>query len=180
MSKMGQGNPIGNKIGVCAECHNKAEVAVYSGGNPQAVCEDCYKADLLLQKKIAQKNGAQVVMPGVGGTVSSGTASSSVSTAISFIGANDERQRYLDVIQRASPSWVDGFIKEVMVKRVLQYDWKEIVKSERWFSVLDLRRFALEVDPDFEKSTKQVFESSTLPVRKRERKPRASRATVGA
>lgn len=145
MSKFGQGTPAG-RIGVCAQCHNKAEVAVYPGGNPDSICETCHLDNQKLEAKIQEKHGTPAHDPRLVGTADVYQSNFGTRRPV------DERERYIAVISgKATEEWVDKFIKEVLTKNVLKFDWKEIIQSERWFSLLDLRRWALEVDPDMEK-----------------------------
>ena len=126
------------KIGMCAQCHNKAEVHKYPNDNPDPICEDCYKENQQLEKKIQSK--AEQVQ------------SAQVTLDVSTSYGSDERQQYLDVIWReATDEWLENLINEVLTKKVMYYDWKKIIMNERWFSILDLRRFALELCPDMDK-----------------------------
>ncbi len=150
--------------GICAQCRNKAEVKTYPNDNPDPICEKCYVDNQRLEKKIAEKGGAAI-------------ASESAPSRINeVLGASDERERYIQaIIQGASDKWIESFIKEVVVKNVLRYDWKEIIKFERWFSILDLRRFALEVNPNFEQLS-NATEVASEPVKKPKRKQRTKGA----
>lgn len=75
-----------------------------------------------------------------------------------------ERQGYLDVIQRKADSvWVAKLIKEVVAKKILKYDWFRVISNPRWFSVLELRRFALELDPEFEREVPEEDEPERVP-----------------
>jgi hypothetical protein len=38
---------------------------------------------------------------------------------------------------------------------VFEYDFMRIIENERWFSLMDLRRLALKVDPFFERVVEQ-------------------------
>lgn len=130
-------------IGTCAQCMNKAEVHVYPNDNPQAICENCHNENMKLEKKIQDKT----------------VVKSSESIGYRLEPSNDERDQYIRVIcNKASEEWVKSFIKEVVTRKVLTYDWRTIIRNERWFSILDLRRFALEIDPDMDKvEEKQGF-----------------------
>ena len=122
-------------IGNCAQCMNKAEVRVYPNDNPEPICENCYRENQKLEQKISDKT-PQASQPeqwnppaSMGGT---------------------ERDMYIDVISRmASDEWVKKFTKDI--KRVLINDWKTLIRNERWFSLLELRRYALQVDTDMDK-----------------------------
>lgn len=140
MSKFGQGRPAGT-IGPCAQCHNKAEVAKYPGDNPEQICEKCHLENMALERKIGEVHGHPAP-----------TFAPPVRYSTAETGGDPERELYLRVISEgATEDWVEDFIKEVLTKNVLKYDWKQIIRSERWFSILDLRRFALDINPDFEK-----------------------------
>lgn len=157
---------VTGSIGTCDQCRNKAEVAVYPyhpydnpQPNPQPICESCYKENVKLEHKITESGGNRpeshnpptVEVEGAKHVSSSGLQSSR--------NGEDpyaaERARYLQVIfEKADDAFVEKFITEVVVKSVLKFDWQEIMKLERWFSVLDLRKFALELDPMFDKPKK--------------------------
>lgn len=139
------GQPIVGRMGFCAQCRNKAEVSVYPGGNPQAICGDCYQEDMKLEEIISERNGATQ-----GGPMLAPHVIAAAPVQVS------ERDRYINCIQsKASPEWLEGFINEVIIKNVLKFDWKEIIQNQRWFSILDLRRFALQVDPAVDDPPKQ-------------------------
>lgn len=172
MSKFGTGVPVGS-IGICAQCKNKSEVARYPNDNPDPICEDCYRENQILEQKINDKQteALDVVYP-ANHPARNGNNSSGFTPS--------ERDRYIQIItSRASDAWVDSFIREVVVKNVLKYDWKEIIKSERWFSVLDLRRFALEVSPNFENDQirEKVNEAYIKIVTRKPRKQRKGAVT---
>lgn len=162
-------------IGVCAQCRNKAEVKLYDGWNPEPVCEDCQRENVKLEKVNQDKGGASL-LPALK------PASAASAKLVDFHGtASEEREQYIAVISQADPKWVEHFIKEVMAKNVLLYDWKEIIKFERWFSILDLRRFALEVNPDFERaSSKPKSIQQSLKTTRKPRKPAQQQQPVGA
>ena len=74
-----------------------------------------------------------------------------------------ERQKYIGVIaSKANDAWITRLIKEVISKRILKYDWQRVIANPRWFSVLDLRRFALDLDPNFEKRYEEFDEPQGL------------------
>ena len=130
-------------IGVCAQCGNKAEVATYPGFNPQAVCENCQKGNEGLEQIIAEKQvvRSEPLERNTNGLFQSRSESQ-----------GDERELYIRTItNKATDEWLKRFIKEVVVKQVLRNDWKSIIRNERWFSLLDLRRFALDIDPDVDR-----------------------------
>ena len=66
-----------------------------------------------------------------------------------------EKARYLEIIRSASPELVDEIVKDIYEKKILHYDFNQIVLNERWFSLMDLRRMALRINPNFEKDLKQ-------------------------
>lgn len=150
MGKIGEGRAIKNEIGTCAQCHNKAEIAIYPNDNPDPICESCYIENQKLEEHIQAKSAEN------------GNSAVRIVKEIApdirdrILTPEGERQRYIDIITKgADDKWVDTFIKEVVLKKVLVYDWREIIKTERWFSVLDLRRFALEVDPQMDKPKRE-------------------------
>lgn len=167
------GGVITGAIGTCAQCRNKAEVAHYPYDpvdnpqpNPDEICESCYKANVELEHKITDAGGNRPESHNKPADVPAGQAgpgpgvSSIMTPSVDAFAA--ERARYLEVIfAKSNDEFVDKFIDEVVKKSVLKFDWKEIMKSVRWFSVLDLRKFALELDPNFEKP---------LPVKKSRRR----------
>lgn len=136
MGKFGGSMPAG-AIANCAQCLNKAEVRIYPNDNPQPICEDCYRDNQKLEHKIIEKAEASRPEP-------------SYSFNPPPSNGGSERDRYIDTITRmASDEWVKKFTKDL--KRVLINDWQTIIRNERWFSLLELRRFALEVDSQFDK-----------------------------
>ena len=170
MGKFGS-EPVVGSIGVCAQCHNKAEVRVYPNDNPEAICEDCYRDNQKLEQKIFDKSIS--VQTGLGEGQQSLFQSSS---------GSEERDLYIRTIcNKASDAWLERFIDEVVRKQVMVYDWKTIIRNERWFSILDLRRFALEVDPDLDKPVvvgARIFSPSISVPKKRGRKPRQPKELI--
>ena len=68
----------------------------------------------------------------------------------------DEKRRYLDLILgSATDELIDEIVSEIVEKKILHYDFSRIIENERWFSIMDLRRIALKVSPDFEKPSKK-------------------------
>lgn len=129
-------------IANCAQCMNKAEVRIYPNDNPQAICEDCYKDNQKLEQKIATK--AEAVS--LNNAVDFKTDNTPLLQSYSGL----ERDKYIDIICRmASDEWVKKFTSHI--KRALVNDWQTIIRNERWFSLLELRRFALQLDPDMDK-----------------------------
>ena len=150
-------------IGPCAQCGNKAEIKTYPGFNPQAVCENCQRDNERLEEKIIEKAGEKK------------QAQNRVVTEEMPVYVGDERELYIRTISnKATDEWLKRFIKEVVIKQVLRNDWKTIIRNERWFSLLDLRRFALEVDPDVDKpnppDSVHIFEPKVRIKRGRPRK----------
>lgn len=127
-------------IATCAQCLNKAEVRVYPNDNPDPICEDCYQDNQKLEHKIATKAEE---------TRSLNTPLPEAKETALFQ-SSSEREKYIDVICRmASDEWVKKFTKDI--KRVLVNDWQTIIRNERWFSLLELRRYALQLSPDMDK-----------------------------
>lgn len=173
MGKFGEGARTGH-IGICAQCKNKSEIALYPNDNPQEICEACYRDNCKLEQKIAEKAEA-ATNTNVNGAVAPLRQTSSSSSS-----SSPERDRYIDVICRnADPKWVDTFIREVVVKNVLKYDWKMIIQNDRWFSVLDLRRFALDIDPGFETETEKVEPSRLVTPEVKPKRTRTKRNVKG-
>ena len=181
-----QAHGIGPRVGhmgFCAQCKNKSEVRLYSGDNPEPICEDCYMSNQQLEAKIGNKEVLALQGQNPAQNYISGSPPP----------PTDERSIYLDVVSKASPEWVNKFISEIVTKQVLQYDWFTIVKNDRWFSILDLRRFALQVNPEFEKPKEisharieprieprpEIVRTSTRPKVRRGR-PKADTAGEGA
>jgi hypothetical protein len=170
MSLFGSAN-----IGICAQCRNKAEIRTYPNDNPEPICEACYKSNQELEKKISDK--AQVVM--------ATNEKKSYETSGPIV-TSDEREHYIRTIcNKADDKWLERFITEVVTKKVLIYDWKTIIRNERWFSILDLRRFALEVDPDLDapkiaKGFKEFQATEPIVVKRRGRKPKATKELLNA
>lgn len=65
---------------------------------------------------------------------------------------NNEKSKYLEIILGASQSLIDEVVKDIYEKRILHYDFNQVVQNERWFSLMDLRRMALKINPEMEKS----------------------------
>lgn len=66
-----------------------------------------------------------------------------------------EKERYLTVIREGmTTQMVDEIVKDIYEKRILHYDFNQIINNDRWFSLMDLRRMALKVDPNFERVDK--------------------------
>lgn len=153
-------------IGRCNQCGNQSELKIYPNDNPQAICENCHRDNLKLEGKILEKKAVVNVVE-----VSSNNHQ-----------VSDERSRYINIIvSKASDQWLDSFIKEVVVKKVLIYDWKTIIQNERWFSILDLRRFALDIDPDMDKPGFNMIENNEQIVSViKPRKRRATKEPVNA
>ncbi len=125
-------------IANCAQCMNKSEVRIYPNDNPQPICEDCYKENQKLELKISDK------------AVEAIRSQENYSFNPSTSNGNSERDKYIDTICRmASDEWVKKFTKDI--KRMLVNDWQTIIRNERWFSLLELRRYALQVNPELEK-----------------------------
>jgi hypothetical protein len=135
--------PMVGAIGRCAQCGNNSEIRVYPNDNPQPICESCYLGNQQLEQKITEKKESA--------SIQTALENSRTGLLQSSIGS-DERELYIRTISnKASDEWLKHFINEVVTKQVLIYDWKTIIRNERWFSLLDLRRFALEVDPNLDK-----------------------------
>lgn len=145
----GQAKKESGPIGFCQVCRNKAELQAIPGDS-RSMCGDCavtltsgmkrrkvgpYSEELLGPKPIAPVASWQY-QPGV---------------VMPLVNGNDEKRKYLEVIRQAEPGFIDKTINEIVSKKILHFDFNRIIENDRWFSVLDLRRMALDVDPDFEK-----------------------------
>jgi hypothetical protein len=158
------GEPTVGRMGRCSQCGNHAEIRIYPNDNPQPICENCYKENQVLEQKIATKTD----------TV---RQESQYTSTPQFVSGepNSEREVYIRAIcNKATDEWLTHFISEVVTKKVLIYDWRTIIRNERWFSLLDLRRFALEVDPNIDQpvppKTVRIFEPSPKSKRGRPKK----------
>lgn len=123
-------------LGTCDVCRNRAELTEFKSDG-RKLCGDC---TLVMNsgsfvKKGEKKHQAQ-------------------ERFAEEMDSNDlERDTYLEIIKsKATEKWVKNLIKEIIAKKILQYDWFRVIQQSRWFSVLDLRRFALDLDPEFEAS----------------------------
>lgn len=141
MGKFGSGKqPIVGHTGFCSQCRNKAEVKTYPGDNPDPICGDCYNENLKLERFIQDKQDASIVS-------TNGQTNLASSKTIPEILEN-ERERYIKCIkEKANATWIDNFITEVVAKQILRFDFDQVLRNERWFTVLDLRRHALSIDP---------------------------------
>lgn len=127
----------------CQVCKNRSELKTFEPDGRQ-VCGECLEALIFgnARKRAEIAEPEQQVIYGVGNKTRLTVAPQT---------RDPERQEYLDVILRkADPSWVQKFIKEVVAKKILRYDWQTVIGQERWFSLLDLRRMAIELEPNIE------------------------------
>ena len=144
-------------MGFCSQCRNKAEVHLYEGDNPDPICEDCHRENMKLEKIIADKERVAVAIsngqpypalaqPGTGPTV-----------------PVTEREKYINCIKEKSTApWIDNFINEVVEKQILKFDFEMVLRNERWFTVLDLRRHALTLDPHLDDPPKPTQHSPAI------------------
>ena len=133
----------------CQICRQRSELQPLGDG--RAVCGDCFTVMKNGATKVSEaaSEGAEFSRP-------ESRPQQSFQSQPVFSQPEDpdleERNFYLSLVQEeATDEWVNKFIKEVVSRKILKYDWKKVLENKRWFSTLDLRRFALEVNPDFEK-----------------------------
>lgn len=133
-------------LGTCDVCRNRAELTEFKSDG-RRLCGDC---TLVMNSGAFVKKGEQ--RPKVQERV-----------AEEFSSDDLERETYLEIIKnKANDEWVNKLIKEIISKKILKYDWFRVIQQHRWFSVLDLRRFALDLDPKFEASVVEEPEVEEL------------------
>ena len=142
---IGTGKKEVGVIGFCMICRNKAELHKVLGDS-RDMCGDCAEAITYGMKRRKVGPYSEEIV---------GAKAKVVPTqAVSPNGEQptDEKSNYLKIIRDGvSPDMIDTIIQEILVKKILHFDFNRIIENDRWFSVLDLRRMALQVDPDFEK-----------------------------
>lgn len=115
-------------LGECQVCRNRAEVQSIPDG--RKVCGDCLKVLSGKLKKIHQEQRPPQVQEEQ---------------------VTDERTGYLNfILENADQEWVKNFIIETVAGKILLYDWQNVIANERWFSVLDLKRFSCEIRESIE------------------------------
>lgn len=163
MGKFGTaGQPIVGRMGMCSQCKNKAEVAIYPGDNPDPICEDCYRQNIVLETEIQKK------------AVSPNPAPLDIVQSSSVM--SGERFKYIECIcNKATDEWLDKFIREVIADQVIRYDLAEVLKNDRWFTILDLRRYAKQIDQNIDqpKPEPEVIPSVLKPRRKKWKKTKS-------
>lgn len=126
------------KIDICQICHQRAELMLYDS---REICGECM---IVMNAGGVRKEGEsplkakpEHILPERVGPVDTYE--------------DLERSTYLRIIQaKHTKRWVVKFIAEVVAKKILKFDWFTVIENKRWFSVLDLRRFAIELDPGLE------------------------------
>lgn len=131
-------------LGPCDICRNRAELAPYSDG--RQICGDCMEAMLAgeARRGLTQPEPAPLDPPP----------------------PSSEREAYLATINKATPVQINKIVRRLVRERVFHVEFDQIVRNERWFSLMDLRRIALEVD-----SRLKSCSHPTDKVRKRRSKP---------
>lgn len=153
-----------NKVSLanCSQCHNRAEVRVYRGFNPDPVCENCQEQNLKLENKIESKGSSKEV-PTVG---SRGLRQENQDLP--------ERDSYVKtIIDNATPEWIENFCKETIESKILTYDWDLFLSNERYFSLLELKRLATDIPK------KEQVDAKGRKSRSDRGKSRKSRGTTG-
>lgn len=138
-------------LGVCQICQCRSELGQYEDG--RQICEECYQAmSLGKDRNIA---AGKVLPPAEGGAFPAPTVYESRTTLPSPVWDSmevSERSRYIEVIkEKATPEVIKQVITALVSEGTLTHDFHKIIQNERWFSVLDLRKIALKVSPNFEK-----------------------------
>ena len=136
--------PIGN----CQVCFNRKELGHYPDG--RAVCEECWEALEFGRRRNIESGKIQV--PADLDLESPAPVTPSIETQVPLSAWTstdaDERSRYLRIIQSAKREVIEGVIGKLVHSGVLHLDFHKIIQNERWFSIIDLRRIAEQVDPD--------------------------------
>ena len=145
------GGFVSGPIGQCDICRNRHELGGFDG---RMICEECFKCmQAGLEKKRAAIQGDAPPPPCQAPQVA-------IQTWNAVEG--DEKARYLDIIRGASPQIVSEVIDNLVQERVLEHDFHKIIQNERWFSIVDLRRIALRVNPEFDSPPPATREEVTV------------------
>ena len=151
-------------IGVCQICRNRAELQRFDGFE---ACEECCKAMQHGMDKRAQEQ--QPERPSPAPAVGICTAAPDA-VAVPPAADSDERARYLAQVKRADAALIDRIIRRLVRERVFHVEFDQVVENSRWFSLMDLRRLALEVEKQECRIPKR--RSSKCPTRKQTRRIR--------
>lgn len=139
-------------IGHCPACGQRAEIINSRFGR---ICDSCAQREEQLE---AQHQGGNT-------RSSSGLVVHRQPTAAPV--SVDERTKYLEVIRGASKPMVDRIVARLVRERVFHVEFDRIIENERWFSLMDLRRIALMVDPKFESPAEPKQRRQTCPPKNR-------------
>ena len=124
-------------IDICQVCMNRSELGQIPGDN-RFMCEDCSKAILHGRKQKA---------------VAPALASPSSVTMTPVVVHSDEKELYLYTIRgKITEEQIEEVVRDLVEKRVLQFDFNRIIENDRWFSLMDLRRLTLRVDKNADKT----------------------------
>jgi hypothetical protein len=127
-------------IGICQICQNKAELHGIPN-DERNMCEEC--AEVML----AGRNKKQEMVQ---------ATPRPVFQSVQQVPMSDEKALYLYTIRsKIKTEQIGAAIEELIDKKVFEYDFMRIIENERWFSLMDLRRLALKVDPFFERAIEE-------------------------
>ena len=130
-------------IGICQVCRNRHELGHFDG---RSVCEECYKVMEEGYKRNVASGKVKLPEEDESGLEIPKIPQSSSSQAWNSVDA-DEKSRYLEVIKGASEETILEVIDNLVSEKILVHDFHKIIQNERWFSIVDLRRIALKVNP---------------------------------
>ena len=141
-------------LGQCQICQCRAELGAYEDG--RSICEECFEA-MSAGKQRNIDAGKCIPLPGfsaVGFEKETEAAKLQVGLQVGWDSISaGERLRYIEVIrEKATTEVIKQVISALVSEGTLTHDFHKIIQNERWFSVLDLRKIALRVSPNFEKS----------------------------
>ena len=118
-------------ISECQICRNRAELAPYRDG--RMICGDC--KDAMLAGEARRGIPPAEVQPDY--------VPENVQSPPPPAG---ERESYLRTLRRATPEIIDRIIRRLVRERVFHVEFDHVVRNERWFSLMDLRKISLEVE----------------------------------
>lgn len=153
-------------IGTCQVCMNKAELHNLVDDD-RNMCEDCAKAIFTGRQQKKEYNGQVDIKPACN--------SPTMQAVLSLSERDEEKELYLYTIRgKVSKEQVNQVVLELVDKQVFHYDFSRILENPRWFSLMDLRRLALLVDPNFEKpqanAKKDPTQADVLPMKSKPKK----------
>lgn len=156
-----EGSPLGRnaigKIDRCECCGNRAELHSING-DPRKVCGDC--AEAIIHGLKEKKRGPYEVLPEAptqpsiaGGSLSFTPVTKPAPVEVFETEEALEREAYLSsILAHITPKQVEKIIKDLYRKKVFQADFAKVVRNHRWFSLMDLRRIALEINSNVPKT----------------------------